>query len=66
MRGMADSDSGIANSGGDANWCVRHEGNWVIQVRTLRETCGGEASESASFKTFHAVGKPMLVWNLGS
>jgi uncharacterized membrane protein len=66
MRGMADSDNGIANAGGDANWCVRHEGNWDLQARTLRETCGGEARESASFKTFHAVGKPMIVWNLGS
>ena len=66
MRGMADSDNGIANSGGDANLCVRHEGNWDTQVPTLRETCSGSASESASFKTFHAVGKPMIVWNLGS
>src|SRR5258708_4611872 len=66
MRGTADSDNGIANSGGDANWCVRHNGDWDIQARTLRETCSGEVGESAAFKTFHAIGKPLLVWNLGS
>lgn len=66
MRGTADSDNGIANSGGDANWCVRHVGDWDIQAHTLRETCAGDVGESASFKTFHATGKPLLVWNLGS
>jgi len=66
LSGMSDSDSGIANSGGDARGCVRHSGNWDIQARTLRETCSGAVAESASFKTFHATGKPLLVWNLGS
>lgn len=66
LSGMSDSDSGIANSGGDAKWCVRHAGNWDIQARTLQETCSGAVAESASFKTFHATGKPLLVWNLGS
>lgn len=66
MRGTADSDNGIANSGGDVNWCVRHNGDWDIQAHTLRETCGGQVGESASFKTFHSTGKPLFVWNLGS
>jgi uncharacterized membrane protein len=66
MRGTADSDNGIANSGGDANWCVRHSGDWDIQASTLRATCSGVVGETASFKSFHATGKPLLVWNLGS
>jgi uncharacterized membrane protein len=66
MRGTADSDTGIANSGGDTNLCVKHNGDWDIQARTLREACGGAVGESASFKTFHSTGKPLLVWNLGS
>lgn len=63
--GMADSDSGIANSGGDISLCVPHTGNWDITSADLDGICGGNASERTRFKTFHADGKPAHVWKLG-
>jgi uncharacterized membrane protein len=63
-NGMSDSDSGIANAAGDINLCVAHVGNWDLSSPDMKGLCGSEAGESARFKTFHATGKPAIVWKL--
>ena len=63
-NGMSDSDSGIANAGGDIDLCVAHVGDWNVSSADLKGVCQGGAGESARFKTFHATGKPAVVWNL--
>jgi uncharacterized membrane protein len=63
-NGMSDSDSGIANAGGDIDLCVAHLGNWDVSSPNLKGTCQGEANERARFHTFHATGQPGVMWKL--
>lgn len=63
-NGMADSDSGIANASGDIDLCVAHVGDWDVSSSDLKGVCQGAAGEGARFKTFHATGKPAVVWKL--
>ncbi len=65
-NGMSDSDSGIANASGDMTLCVAHVGDWDVSSPDLKGVCQGGASESAMFKTFHATGKPAIVWKLAT
>lgn len=63
-NGMSDSDSGIANASGDIDLCVAHLGNWDVSSPDLKGVCQGGVGENARFKTFHATGKPAIVWKL--
>lgn len=63
-NGMSDSDSGIANAAGDIDLCVPHVGNWDLSSADMKGLCQGAVGESARFKTFHATGKPAIVWKL--
>jgi uncharacterized membrane protein len=63
-NGMSDSDSGIPHAAGDIDLCVAHVGNWDVSAADLKGVCKGVAGESAQFRTFHADGKPAVVWKL--
>jgi uncharacterized membrane protein len=61
--GMTEGDVTIANAGGDIDLCVPHLGDWDDTADSLNTLCKTD-KEPAKFRTFHADGQAMQIWNL--